>query len=65
MDGRMRSGSPWSWGKEGKSALMGRNRFDELEQEAFWQAVEEALSSETTCVSRACDLNRRLSPRRD
>jgi hypothetical protein len=38
------------------SALMGRNRFDELEQEAFWQAVEEALSSETTCVGRACDL---------
>jgi hypothetical protein len=28
--------------------LMGRNRFDELEQEAFCQAVEEALSSETT-----------------
>jgi hypothetical protein len=24
------------------SALMGRNRFDELEQEAFWQSVEEA-----------------------
>lgn len=24
------------------SALMGRNRFDELEQEAFWRAVEEA-----------------------
>jgi hypothetical protein len=38
------------------SALMGRNRFDELEHEAFWQAVEEALSSETTCLSRACDL---------
>ena len=38
------------------SALMGRNRFDELEQEAFWQAVEEALSGETTCVGRACDL---------
>ena len=52
----MRSGSPCSWGKEGKSALMGRNRFDELEQEAFWQAVEEALSSETTCVGRARDL---------
>jgi hypothetical protein len=24
------------------SALLGRNRFDELEQEAFWHAVEEA-----------------------
>lgn len=24
------------------SALVGRNRFDELEQEAFWQAVEDA-----------------------
>ena len=24
------------------SALMGRNHFDELEQDAFWQAVEEA-----------------------
>ena len=24
------------------SALMGRSRFDELEQEAFWQAVEDA-----------------------
>src|SRR5829696_5765473 len=24
------------------SALLGRNRFDELEQEAFWQAVEDA-----------------------
>jgi hypothetical protein len=24
------------------SALLGRNRFDELEQDAFWQAVDEA-----------------------
>lgn len=43
-------------GQGGEKRVDGRNRFDELEQEAFWQAVEEALSSETTCVSRACDL---------
>ena len=29
------------------SALIGRNRFDELEQEAFWQAVEDAPQGPT------------------
>jgi hypothetical protein len=49
-------------------AGMGDQRIDGLQPlrrtraEAFSQAVEEALSSETTCVSRACDLKRQAEP---